>query len=299
MNLKSDSDFFSSIWGTDSDVVVGLTEDSLIIIDDFGKTYCSLSLGGQGDAFSPVGDYSPKRDIFVAAVAPGIVTAVQVSTRKVIWQIKDRRLINHISILDASEDVVVAGRSTKVLKLPDGAPTASTITDCHAHLDSGYGCFCMRNKTQEKYWFSHSSRPGLLLGASLPSLKLLLFTPHFFAAVGFDIPAEIYFLDPFFGKLVGRVVVPESRLIDALSYDAKEDALLVASHSASKLIEVWRIYVTGRRELVSTLPQGIGGTSWSFHSHGRMLISPRGRLADLSSGELLRRSWEDWQLKEI
>ncbi|WP_146855896.1 hypothetical protein [Brevifollis gellanilyticus] len=299
MNLKSDSDFFSSIWGTDTDIVVGLTEDSLTIIDDSGKTYCSLSLDRQGEAFPPVGDYSPKWDIFVAAVAPGIVTAIQVSTRKVLWQIKDRRLINRVCILDASQDVVIAGRSAKVLKLADGSPTTSVITDCHSHLDSGNGCFCMKNKTQERYLFSHSSRPGMLLEAALPSLKLSIFTPHFFAAVGFDAPAEVYFLDPFFGKLVDRVVVPDSQLIDALSYDTKEDALLVASHGAAKFIEVWRVYLTGRRELVTTLPQGIGGTSWSFHSHGRKLISPRGRVADLSSGELLRRSWADWQLQEM
>lgn len=299
MKSISDGFVFSSIWGTDAGIVIGLSEGSLVTIDEAGKSFAVLSLHGGDETFSPVGDYSPLMDVFVAAVAPGMITAVQVSTGRVIWRVKDRRLITSICILDASSDVVVAGRSTKVLKLSDGTPTSSAITGCHSHLNSGNGCFCIRNKTQEKYWFSDASKPGLILDPVLPSLKLSLHTGHCFVAVGFDSPAEIYFLDPHFGKLVSRVVIPDSLLVDALSYDANEDALLIASHSVFSIIEVWRVHLDGRRELVSTLPRGIGGTSWSFHNHGRNLISRAGRMADTSSGELVRRSWEEWQLKEI
>lgn len=296
MFAKQIPNSFETVWGTDSETIIGLTRNEIIAIDGSKQFAHSFLIPTQSESFSPVGDYSPKLDIFVAVLAPGIVTAIQISTRRQLWQINDKRLVTSVCILDVSEDVVLSGRSTKVVKLKDGSHVDSPISNYHSLIEAGSGCICTKNKTQEVYWFSHSLKPGLILHSPLPSLKTALYTPHFFAVLGFDNPSEILFLDPVFGNLINRVNVRNCDLVDAIAYDSEGDCLLVVSHSVFKRIEVWGIAADGKKDQIAVLPEGIGRTGWSFCLRRNQLVSPSGRLADLSTGKLLRNSWEDWNL---
>lgn len=297
MNSNKSPDSLVSIWGTDTPILLGLTGEEAIVIDEQTKETHSFGFAALSDAFTPVGDYSLKHDILVTASAPGVVTAIQASNHRQLWQVLQKGLISNICILDASKDVVLEGRSTKVLRLADGVLVESPLSNFHSHMEAGEGCICVKNRTQESYYFNHSAKTGLLLQSPFTSLKTAISTPHFIAIIGFESPGKVIFLDPVFGTVAGQASIPNCNLIDTITYDSRRDCLLAASHSAAKRIEVWELSITGKQQRLAVLPEGVGRAGWSFRLHATQLVSPSGRLADLTSGELLRHTWNDWGLK--
>ncbi|OYW70720.1 MAG: hypothetical protein B7Z37_29860 [Verrucomicrobia bacterium 12-59-8] len=297
MNSNEIPESLVSIWGTDTPILLGLTEKEAMVIDlGTGQTH-SFRFPAVSEAFTPVGDFSAKHDVFVTASAPGVVTAIQASNHKQLWQVVQKGLISDVCVIDASKDVVLSGRTTRVLRLEDGALVDSPLSNYHSQMKAGRGCICVKNRTQESYYFDHSSKPGLFMKSPFTSLKAAISTPHFIAIVGIESAGKVIFLDPVFGTEAGKALIPNCNLIDTITYDSKRDCLLAASHSTSKRIEVWELSITGKQQRLAVLPEGVGRVGWSFRLDGTQLVSPGGRLADLTSGELLRHTWGDWGLK--
>lgn len=280
--------------GTSSHIAV-LSSDALALIDlDFPRCFRLPLTEPEGDG-TPSVTLSEELDILIVSSSSGLVSAYGLSGRRLHWRYQHPSFVTTLILMGSPDSVVVEGDEVAVLSLQNGRKISSPLTSHHSHVDAGGSCLCKKNRSADTYCFKDGK--ALLLGGFQGAIKEAVVTPKFIAIAKFDSPGQISFMNPTSGSEIKSDFIPECGLLDVMAYDSAEDSLCVVAHNAvSRRIEIWRTFLGKAPEIVSMLPEGIGCVGWSFCRQRKQMVSPKGLLADVASGKLVKRNWADWKI---
>ena len=272
-----------------------LSSDALALIDlDLPKCFLLPFTGPEGDGMPSV-TLSEELDVLIVSSSSGLVSAYGLSSRKLLWRYQHLSFVTTLILMRSPDSVVVEGDEVAVLSLQNGRKISSPLTSHHSHVDACGSCLCKKNRSTDTYRFKDGK--AVLLGGFQGAIKEAVVTPKFIAIAKFDSPRLISFINPTSGSEIKSDFIPECVLLDVMAYDSAGDALWVIAHNAvSRRIEIWQAFLGKAPEIVSMLPEGIGCVGWSFCRQRKQMVSPMGLLADVASGQLVKRDWADWKI---